>query len=108
MNVLFSRPEENLMKKLILTTILGLALGIGAAQAEVVIRVGPPRPIVETRGIAPGPGHIWVGGYHRWDGNAYVWAPGRWELPPRAHAVWVAPRWEHRGGGWVFVEGRWR
>jgi hypothetical protein len=22
-------------------------------------------------------------GYHNWDGHAYVWVPGRWEVPPR-------------------------
>ena len=40
--------------------------------------------------------------------HAYVWAPGRWERPPRVHAVWVRHRWVHRNGGWVLVEGHWR
>ncbi len=95
------------MKKLAISALFGLVLGIGA-QAEVVVRVGPPRAIVETRPVAPGRGYIWVAGYHRWDGNAYVWVPGRWENPPRVHAVWVAPRWQHRHDGWVFIEGHWR
>ena len=97
------------MRKLILTTLFGIALGIGSAHAEdVVIRTAPPRPIVEHRGVAPSANHVWIGGYHRWDGNAYVWTPGRWDLPPRPHAVWVAPRYVHRNGGCVFVEGRWK
>jgi hypothetical protein len=29
-------------------------------------------------------------------------------VPPREHAVWIAPRWQHRHDGYVFVEGRWR
>ena len=40
--------------------------------------------------------------------HAYVWEPGRWDVPPHEHAVWVAPRWEHRSNGYVFIEGRWR
>ena len=97
------------MHKLLLMSVLGIGLGIGAAQAaDVVVRVGPPRAVVEHRSVRPSPRHVWIGGYHRYDGHAYVWEPGRWEVPPREHAVWVAPRWEHRNGGYVFVEGRWR
>jgi hypothetical protein len=29
-------------------------------------------------------------------------------MPPHPHAHWVAHRWVHRNGGYVFVEGRWR
>ncbi|MBZ5619700.1 MAG: hypothetical protein LAQ69_13400 [Acidobacteriia bacterium] len=79
-----------------------------AMAAEVVIRVGPPRPLIERRIARPGPGYVWVGGYHRWDGRTYEWVPGRWELPPRRHAHWVAHRYVRRGGGWEFVEGHWR
>ena len=97
-----------MLRKSLITSALGLFLAIGAANAEVVIRVGPPAPVVEHRVVAPGPGYVWTGGYHRWDGRAYVWVPGAWVRPPRAHAVWVAPHYVHRNGGYVFVEGRWR
>jgi opacity protein-like surface antigen len=97
------------LRKLFLSALFAAALGIGTAQAaEVVVRVAPPRVVVETRGSAPSHQHVWIGGYHRWDGNAYVWEKGRWEAPPRAGAHWVAPRWNHRHDGYVFVEGRWR
>ena len=97
------------MHKFLLMSVLGLGLGIGASQAaEVFVQVGPPRAVVEHRPARPGSRHVWIAGYHRWDGRAYVWEPGRWEVPPREHAVWVAPRWEHRSGGYAFVEGRWR
>ena len=97
------------MRRFFVTAMFGIALGLGSAQAaDVVVKVAPPAAIVETRGAAPGPQHVWIAGYHRWDGRAYVWNPGRWEVPPRPHAVWVAPRWEHKGGGYVFVEGRWK
>jgi hypothetical protein len=97
------------VNKLLLMTVLGVGLGLGSMQAaEVIVRVGPPRAIVERRPVRPGRRYIWIGGYHRWDGRAYAWVPGRWELPPREHAVWVGPRWEHRHEGYAFREGYWR
>ncbi len=97
-----------MIRKSLITSALGLFLAFGAANAEVVIRVGPPAPVVERRVPAPGAGYVWTGGYHRWDGRAYAWVPGAWVRPPRAHAVWVAPHYVHRHDGYVFVEGRWR
>ena len=97
-----------MFRKSLITSALGLFLAIGAANAEVVVRIGPPAPVVEHRVPAPGAGYIWTPGYHRWDGRAYVWAPGAWVRPPRPHAVWVAPHWVHKHNGYVFVEGHWR
>src|SRR5258706_13231966 len=84
------------------------ALTIGSGAAEVVIRMRPPRVIVETHGPRPSRQHIWVSGYHRWDGNAYAWSPGRWEMPPRPRAHWVQHHYVRRNGGGVYVEGHWR
>ena len=86
----------------------GVILTASAASAEIVVRVGPPRPRVERRIAAPGPGYVWIGGFYRWEGGAHVWVPGRWERPIRPGAVWVAPRWQRRGREWVFIDGRWR
>jgi len=98
-----------IVRKLLLSALFAVVVGTGAARAaEVVVQVAPPRLVVEHRGVRPSREHVWVGGYHRWDGNAYAWQAGRWEAPPRPHAVWVAPRWEHRRDGYVMVEGRWR
>jgi hypothetical protein len=98
-----------MMRKFFLAALFGLAVGIGSAQAaDVVVRIAPPRAVVEHRSVAPSRRHVWVGGYHRWNGNAYAWSTGHWELPPRPHARWVAPRWNHHRNGWTFVEGRWR
>jgi hypothetical protein len=95
--------------KILLSTLFAVGLGIGSAHAaDVVVKLKPPALKVEKRPSRPGPDYVWVGGYHRWDGNAYVWEPGKWERPPHEHAVWVAPRWEHRHDGYVFVEGRWK
>lgn len=97
------------MRKLLVTSTFGILLGLGTTlSADVVVRVAPPRPLVEPRLAAPGPGYVWTPGYHRWDGHAYVWVPGAWVLPPRPHAVWVPHRWVHRHHQWAFVEGHWR
>ena len=96
------------MRKLLQTALFATALGIWPVHAEIVVKVRPPISIHEHRPIAPSRRHVWVAGYHRWDGRAYVWEPGHWVVPPREHAVWVAPRWRHRHDGYVFVQGYWR
>ena len=94
---------------LLLSATVGVAPACAASRSRVYVRVGPPAPIVETRIVAPGPGYVWIPGYHRWSGSAYLWMPGRWDRPPRARAVWVPGRWVHAGRrGWYFAEGHWR
>lgn len=75
---------------------------------RIYVRVPPPPVVVETRPPAPSPRHVWVDGYHRWDGRGYVWVPGTWRRAPRAHATWVAGHWVHGRRGWYWVGGRWR
>ena len=96
------------MKRFLTGLILAGGLAMTASAAEVVVRIAPPRAIVERRPPPPARDYVWVQGYHNWDGNAHVWVPGRWEQPPRAHARWEAHHWVRRNGGWVLVEGRWR
>jgi hypothetical protein len=85
------------------------ALAFSAVAADIVVRVAPPRVVVQKRGRAPSRNHVWVSGYQRWDGNAYSWSQGRWEQPPRPRGRWVAHHWvRQRGGGWVLVDGHWR
>lgn len=96
------------MKKLLLAAAATALLGTSAAFAQVVVRVAPPAPIIERRPIAPGPGYVWVDGFHRWDGARYVWVGGHWMMPPRRGGVWVAGHWRHTPGGYVWVEGHWR
>jgi hypothetical protein len=97
------------MKKTLLAAVGGFVLSASlAAGAQIVVRIGPPPPrVVETVPPPPGPGYAWHGGYHRWDGQRYVWVPGRYERVPYEHAHWVDGHWDRRHGGYVWVEGHW-
>lgn len=97
-----------MLRKSLMAGLFAAALSVNVFAADVIVRVAPPRPVVETRVPAPGPGYVWTPGYHRWDGHAYGWVPGGWVRPPRPHSHWVAHHWEHRHGGYVMVEGHWR
>jgi hypothetical protein len=97
-----------MFRKGLITCVFAGVLAALPLAAQVVVRVAPPRPVVEHMVPSPGRGYVWTPGYHRWDGRAYVWAPGAWVMPPRPHARWVKHQWVRRNGGWVFVEGRWR
>ncbi len=97
------------MRKQLAGLLLAGALYVGAANAAVFVTVAPPPPVrVGVVGVAPGPGYVWVGGYHEWVGGRYIWREGRWARPPYAHATWVAPNWAPRHGGYEFVRGYWR
>jgi hypothetical protein len=85
----------------------GLALGTSpAAQVGVVVMVAPPAPVVETVGVAPVPGYVWIGGYWNWVGGRHVWVPGAWR-PGRPGYRWVPHHWVAAGGGWRLEEGHW-
>lgn len=82
-----------------------------AGRTVVAVRTPPPMPrplAFGVVGVAPGPGYVWVNGYHDWRVNRYVWVPGAWLRPPRPRAVWVPGRFVPRGGGYVWFGGRWR
>ena len=96
------------MKKIALAVMLAFVLAPADSFAQVAIRIGPTPPVYERRGPPPEPGNVWINGYQRYDGDHYVWNPGRYERPPHEHAVWVSHHWEHRHGSWVLVEGHWR
>jgi hypothetical protein len=104
------QTPKSLTVALIAAAALTISAGVAsAASTRIYVSFGPPAPVVETRVVAPGPGYIWAPGYHRWDHHAYVWVPGRWVRPPRAHAAWVPAHWVHEGHhGWYLVNGHWR
>jgi hypothetical protein len=67
----------------------------------------PPAPVAEQEGPSPGPEYVWIGGYHRWDGHAYIWVHGHYDRRPHPRANWVPAHWEARGRAHVFVDGHW-
>ncbi|HUD23076.1 MAG TPA: hypothetical protein VMQ60_09565 [Acidobacteriaceae bacterium] len=99
------------MKKQILTAACALFITVGAANAQFVVRIGPPPPRPVEVVPEPPPVHrdyVWVAGYHRWDGHGYVWVPGAYQRPPHRGAVWVPGEWREERGGHVWHAGRWR
>lgn len=85
-------------------THIGIGLTIGV-PAPIVVREAPPRPVVETVVVAPGPGYVWVRGHYSWAKSHWVWIRGAWMLPPRPAAVWVEGSWEPHRRHWI--EGHW-
>ncbi len=96
------------MRKILAGLILSGGLAMMTYADEVVVRVAPPRAVVEHRGTPPGRDYVWVPGYQRWDNDHYVWSAGKWDRPPHAGARWEPHRWVKRNGGWVMIEGHWR
>ena len=97
-----------MMKKIALALLIALTLCPVASFAQVAIRIGPPHRVYEDRGRPPERGYVWTGGYHRYDGDHYVWTPGRWQRPEHPGQRWVAHRWRHRGDHYEMQEGHWR
>jgi hypothetical protein len=79
---------------------------VGVAYSGPVVAVAPPAPIVETYGVAPGPGYFWAAGYWNWVGGRHVWVGGHW-MAPRAGYAWEPHRWVQAGGGWRMAPGHW-
>jgi hypothetical protein len=96
------------MKRTLLLAPVVMAFTMVACGGAVYYASVPPPLRAEVVGVAPGPGYVWVNGYWGWRGNQHVWIGGSYMRPPHPRAVWIAPRWEARGGRYYFHEGRWR
>lgn len=92
----------------LLISLITSACATAGPRSRVYVRVAPPPAVVEVRGVAPGPGHIWVAGHHRWAGDRYTWVAGSWIVPPRPRAAWVPGHWKHTRSGYYWVDGHWR
>ena len=104
------------MRKFLLSGLLGIAFCVTSVKAadvgvsekpDMVVHPRPPKVVTERRPPSPGPEYVWIDGYQRWNSSKYAWQPGHWEMPPHEHAVWMAPRWQRREGGYVFTPGWW-
>jgi hypothetical protein len=76
------------------------------SYATGVVVTEPPAAVVESIGVAPVPGYVWIGGYWSWVGGRHVWVAGRWS-EPRAGFRWAPHEWVRVKGGWRLREGRW-
>ena len=83
-------------------------VGVHVPAPAFRVRVAPPVLRAEARFRAPSPRHVWAPGYWGWNRNRHAWVGGRWLLPPRAHAVYVSPRWVSAAGAWSFYPGYWQ
>ena len=98
----------NKVGALVVPLLFAATVSFAEVHVNVYVPTRPPVAIIETRPIAPARGYVWIPGYHRWDGRAYVWVGGRWDEPPRGHRRWAAGQWRHHRNGWYWSEGRWR
>jgi hypothetical protein len=103
-----SRILLPLLAVLALTALAGCYGEYGGGGVGIEVGGGPPGLRAEVAIASPGPGYYWVPGYWDWVGADWTWIPGAWVQPPRAHAVWVAPRYHHRRGHWNYERGHWR
>jgi hypothetical protein len=95
------------MRRQLMTAVLFGTLFSACGGAAVIVE-GPPPPRYAVIGVAPGPGYVWTEGYWDLHGSRWVWAPGRWLRPPRAHTVWVGSEWRREGSHWRYHRGFWR
>jgi WXXGXW repeat (2 copies) len=108
--------KRNLALTLLFTAVISLfgvapAANAAGVRVNLGVRVGvaPPPLRHEVVRVRPGRGYTWIAGYWDWRParQNYVWVPGRW-VRPRAHSVWVAPRYVTRNHHHYYRHGYWR
>jgi hypothetical protein len=92
------------------TLTLGLVLSACGHRTTVAVYAptAPPPLVSESIAVSPGPGYVWIPGYHSWNGSTYVWVGGRWEIRPQGRRAWIPGHWNHNRRGWYWVDGHWR
>ena len=82
--------------------------GAAVVTGPSVAYAPPPAPgVVYAPGPPPYRSAVWVEGHWEWDGYQYVWSDGYW-VDGRDGCDFVQPRWENRGGAYVYVPGGYR
>jgi hypothetical protein len=74
------------------------------------IRIGrqaPPRIRRERRTRRTSRDAVWVAGFWDWQGDQWVWIPGRWAVPESRRARWIGPRYVREYGVVRYVPGHW-
>ncbi len=78
-------------------------------ERAVAVQPPPPPPApVDNPPPSPAPNAVWAPGYWVYDGRAYTWMSGHWEVPPPGAHTYVAAHSENRAGQTVFVPGYWQ
>jgi len=72
------------MKKAMLAMIVLAGSALADPRVAVGFGLSAPAPVVIVRPACPGPGYVWVGGYH---GATGIWVPGFWRAPVMGIAV---------------------
>jgi outer membrane lipoprotein SlyB len=82
------------------------------ATTTVIVEQPPAPPPPPPRVIIARPHRrdvVWVDGYWAYDGRGrYEWVDGYWATPPSRRRAYVAPHWNRRDRGYVYVQGYWR
>jgi hypothetical protein len=82
--------------------------GISSSEPLYVNETPPPPREEVIIGVAPGPNHVWAGGYWARRPTGWVWVEGRWAVRPRTGVAWIPGHWERHPRGYVWVPGHWR
>jgi hypothetical protein len=80
-----------------------------AATSNVIVQAPPPPPPAPTELVVaqPAPDAVWISGCWVYEPRGYAWMPGHWERPPPNYRHYMAPHWQRREGGYVFIRGYW-
>jgi hypothetical protein len=112
------------MSKQLSTVAAALASAVALpALRQIPVPPPPPLPNLEVRIVAaepppprrevilyeqrPGTDYVWVNGSYDWQGDAWVWVPGRWELRPAPRVTWVRPHYVRVEEGWRYEPAHW-
>ena len=69
----------------------------------------PPAPTTaEVVTASPAPNALWIPGYWTYDGRAYSWLPGHWELPPANARSCVTAHWDQQGERYYWIPSYWQ
>ena len=99
------------MKKYFLKSFMLAALVVSVstvADAQLVIKIRPPMPVVIVRPPMPSPRHVWVEGEYVNNGGRYTYNDGYWEQPKGRYHRRSHGYWKNTKHGYVWVPGRWR
>ncbi len=76
----------NRIRSLLLLAALAAGGAVGCSRHYRAHTPPPPPPpyAYRARGMAPGPGYVWVDGYWVSRGHRWHWVSGHWAPPPHA------------------------